>query len=407
MFAELIENYKDVIFKQGMFSEHKQKVFRALQQCRTGALGGHIYYCENCGTTHLLNNSCRNRNCPVCQGEKRVKWVNKQCNNLLNIPYYHVVFTIPKVLNQLFLKYPNECYKILYHAAWETLKGFFSNKAKFDGLGGMICLMHTWGQNLSLHPHLHCIVPGAGIDTEGNFKILLTKGKYLFNVKSLSSVFQAKFVEKLTILEKNKVLIIGYHCRMKLFEKQWVVNIQKPFGKPEIVVEYIGRYTHSIAISERRIISFDDKSVTFSYKNYKQNSEIQQMQLPAKEFLRRFGMHILPYRFVKIRHYGVLSNSCKKNFIELGEKEVGKFQFEKSQAPVYEEDNDHEINHKAYYKKCPKCNMFKMRKLCNISAAEIIIGIVLVDINTAEIVFQSRAGPIENYMIIKNISLNN
>jgi len=163
----MIENYHSIIFNSGMFGEHKQKVFNALQRCRTGALGGHIYKCEKCGTTHLLNNSCRNRNCPICQGEKRIKWVNKQCNNLLNIPYYHVVFTVPKVLNELFLQYPWECYNILYYSAWETLKGFFANSNNFGGQGGMICIMHTWGQNLSLHPHLHCIVPGAGIDKEG------------------------------------------------------------------------------------------------------------------------------------------------------------------------------------------------------------------------------------------------
>lgn len=401
MFNEMIENYKQIIFKKGMFTEHKQHIFRQIKQCRTDSLGGHIYKCEKCGTTHLLNNSCRNRNCPVCQGEKRMKWVNKQCNNLLNVPYYHVIFTLPKILNELFLQFETECYNILYHSAWESLKLLFTTQ-KIQG--GMICIMHTWGQNLTLHPHLHCIVPSAGLNKSGELEILRSKDKFLFNVKSLSRIFRAKFVEKLTKSEKQNKLKIGSNRRMQLFEKQWVVNIQKPFGKPEIVVQYIGRYTHSIAISERRILSYDDEKVIFSYKNYKQNGEIQQMQLDPEEFLRRFALHILPFRFVKIRHYGVLSNSNRKKFVATGEKKVGKFKIENAENEEYPDEDEHYFEAKRKFKRCPCCKEFALRKLFSFSGSDLKTGIAIIDGSSGEIVYQSRAGPIDETVIIRKIN---
>ena len=397
----MIENYKQIIFKKGMFTEHKQHIFSQIKQCRTDSLGGHIYKCEKCGTTHLLNNSCRNRNCPVCQGEKRMKWVNKQCNNLLNIPYYHVIFTVPAVLNELFLQFETECYNILYHSAWESLKLLFENQ---NILGGMICIMHTWGQNLTLHPHLHCIVPAAGLDKRGDLEILRSKDKFLFNVKSLSRIFRAKFVEKLTKSEKEKKLKIGSNRRMQLFEKQWVVNIQKPFGKPEIVVQYIGRYSHSIAISQRRILSYDDEKVIFSYKNYKQNGEIQQMQLTPEEFFRRFALHILPFRFVKIRHYGVLSNSNRKKFVASGDNKVGKFKIENAVYEQYPDEDEHSFEVKRKFKRCPCCNEFALTKLFSFSGSDLKTGIVIIDGSSGEIVYQSRAGPVDKSMIIRKIN---
>jgi hypothetical protein len=191
---------------------------------------------------------------------------------------------------------------------------------------------------------------------------------------------------------------------MQMFEKQWVVNIQKPFGKPQIVVEYIGRYTHSIAISEKRIKSYDDEKVIFSYKNYRQNGEQQEMQLDPEEFFRRFGMHILPFRFVKIRHYGVLSNSNRKKFVKAGEKEVGKFTVQKTENEEYTDEDEHIFEAKRKFKRCPCCKEFALRKLYSFSSHDLKNGIVIIDIQTGEIVYQSRAGPVDESMIIRKLN---
>jgi hypothetical protein len=289
----------------------------------------------------------------------------------------------------------------LYHSAWESLKLLFATQ-KIQG--GMICIMHTWGQNLSFHPHLHCIVPAAGLDKNGELKILKNKDKFLFNVKTLSRIFRAKFVEKLTKSEKENKLKIGNICRKQIFEKQWVVNIQKPFGKPQIVVQYIGRYTHSIAISERRIVSYDNEKIIFLYKNYKQNGEQQQMQLTPEEFFRRFALHILPFRFVKIRHYGVLSNSNRKKFIETGEKQVGKFKIEKTENEEYLDEEEHNFETKRKYKRCPNCKEYALRRLFSFSGYDLENGVVIIEIQTGEIIYQSRAGPNDECMIIKIIN---
>ncbi len=391
-----------------MFNEHEQKTFRAIQSCRTSVLGGHLYKCEKCGTVHLLNNSCRNRNCPICQGEKRVKWVKNQCNKLLNVLYYHVVFTVPAILNRLFLEKPVICYNILYRMAWATLEGFFENENNFGGQGGMICILHSWGQNLSFHPHIHCIVPGAGIDFDGNFKIIKGRNNFLFPVKKLSNVFRAKFTAELTKLEKKQVLKIYSWERRQMFEKKWVVHCKKPFGKPQIVVNYLGNYSHRIAISENRILSYDAENITFNFKNYKKNGEHQTMQLSPDEFFRRFAMHILPHRFVKIRHYGVMSNSILPKFLELGREVVGKFELQQSEYEQFDE----QIEDVEFFKQsrnlkiCPTCKQRGLRKIGSFSWADIKTGILIVEQNTGEILFRSRDGPIDENTIIKTISLS-
>ena len=216
-----------------------------------------------------------------------------------------MVFTLPEVLNKTALHEPKMLYDILFESAWETLQTFGKNK---NLQMGMIAVLHTWGQNLSLHPHLHCIVPGGGVDESGTWKNLRSDGKFLFPVKALSKVFRAKFCEKL----KDKNLEEYPKIRRNLWEKPWVVYAKKPFGSPKSVVEYLGRYTHKIAISNGRIRGIDDKTVTFDYKDYRQKGIKKQMVLSHEEFIRRFAMHILPKRFVKIRHYGFLSSTWKR-----------------------------------------------------------------------------------------------
>ena len=292
------------------------RTISALKKCRTSALGGHIDACDECGNVSISYNSCRNRHCPKCQGKNREKWIGMRENELLPVPYFHVVFTLPDVLNKTALHEPKMLYDILFESAWETLQTFGKNK---NLQMGMIAVLHTWGQNLSLHPHLHCIVPGGGVDESGTWKNIRSDGKFLFPVKALSKVFRGKFCEKL----KDKNLKEYTKIRQNLWEKSWVVYAKKPFGSPKSVVEYLGRYTHKIAISNHRIRNIDAENVTFDYKDYRQKGLRKQMTLSHEEFIRRFTLHILPKRLVKIRHYGFLSSTWKRKKLKTLQQNLG------------------------------------------------------------------------------------
>ena len=296
----------------------------ALKKCRTSALGGHIDACDECGNISISYNSCRNRHCPKCQGRNREDWIQTRETELLPVPYFHVVFTLPEVLNKTALHEPKMLYDILFESAWETLQTFGKNK---NLQMGMIAVLHTWGQNLSLHPHLHCIVPGGGVDENGAWKNIKNDGKFLFPVKALSKVFRAKFCEKLKANLKDKFNENQENeyekIRQSLWEKPWVVYAKKPFGSPKSVLEYLGRYTHKIAISNHRIRNIDAENVTFDYKDYRQKGIKKQMVLSHAEFIRRFAMHILPKRFVKIRHYGFLSSTWKRIKLKKLQQKLG------------------------------------------------------------------------------------
>lgn len=286
------------------------RCLQAIRRCRTAAMGGHIDKCNCCKKLHLSYNSCRNRHCPTCQGHKREEWIRARELELLNVPYFHVVFTLPSELNQWALSNGEIIYASLFKAAWQTLQQFGDNPKHLGAKMGMISVLHTWGQNLSLHPHLHCIVPGGGISENGKWKTAKNKGKYLFNVKVMSLVFRAKYV---TLLRKSNIKIPQETYDL-IFSKKWVIYAKQPFLKPEYVIEYLGRYTHKIAIGNHRLnnIDYQNKTVSFSAKNYKKGGAKQNLTLSSSEFIRRFGLHILPKGFTRIRHYGILSSSWKK-----------------------------------------------------------------------------------------------
>ena len=310
--ADILNRLGDKLEDLG-FNAWQLRTLFALKKCRTSALGGHIDACDECGNISISYNSCRNRHCPKCQGRNREQWIENRETELLPVPYFHVVFTLPEVLNKTALHEPKMLYDTLFETAWETLQTFGKNK----GLSmGMIAVLHTWGQNLSLHPHVHCIVPGGGVDENGVWKNIRSDGKFLFSVKALSKVFRAKFCEKLKANLKDKFNENQENeyekIRQSLWEKPWVVYAKKPFGSPKSVVEYLGRYSHKIAVSNQRIRKIDSETVTFSYKDYRQKGIKKQMVLSHEEFIRRFAMHILPKRFVKIRHYGFLSSTWKR-----------------------------------------------------------------------------------------------
>ena len=284
-----------------------QRTLKAIELCRTSALGGHIDACQECGHIRISYNSCRNRHCPKCQNTQREAWIENRKQDLLPVPYFHVVFTVPHSLNGLFMTYPNFMYNLLFHTVWETIDQF--SFTKLYAQTGMIAVLHTWGQNLSLHPHIHCIIPGGGVNYKGNWKQVNTSktGKvFLFSVKSMAKVFREKFISKLhKNIKQDKEYI------RQLYKNDWIVYAKEPFAGAEKVVEYLGRYTHKVAISNHRILKIDKENVSFKYRDYRDNKE-KVMTLNGIEFLRRFCLHILPQAFVRIRHYGILASSKRE-----------------------------------------------------------------------------------------------
>lgn len=319
------------------------RTLSAIKRCRTAALGGHIDACDACGRINISYNSCRNRHCPKCQGKNRDDWIEARTTELLPVPYFYVVFTLPDSVNALAIHNPKMVYDLLFETAWATLKTFGKNK----GLqSGMIAVLHTWGQNLSLHPHLHCIVPGGGVNKDGTWNNIRSDGEFLFPVRALSKVFRAKFCAALKERHYEQYLKI----QQQLWEKRWVVFAKKPFGNAHSVVEYLGRYTHKIAISNHRIKAIDDKNVTFDYKDYRQNGFKKQMTLTHQEFIRRFSLHILPKRFVKIRHYGILSSTWKRQKLKLLQEKLKVKVLEKAEKKVF-------------MPKCPCCKTGNLHRI--------------------------------------------
>ena len=314
--AHVLERNQDHL-QAYCYTSWQHRTLHAIRKCRTLALGGHIDRCNNpdCNTLHLSYNSCRNRHCPKCQGHRKEQWIQAREAELLPVPYFHVVFTLPHELNRLCLNRPRLLYGILFKVAWQVIQGFGNNPKFLGAQTGMIAVLHTWGQNLSLHPHLHCIVPGGGLSKSGKWKPIKQQGKpgsrnarYLFPVKAMSKVFRARFVAELRkVLEDTTPNFYN-----TLFTKDWVVYCNRPFLGPEQVVEYLGRYTHKIAISNHRIQAMENNTVTFSMKDYRHGGKRKTMNLLDAEFIRRFALHILPKGFVRIRHYGMMSTYHKR-----------------------------------------------------------------------------------------------
>jgi hypothetical protein len=282
-----------------------QRTLSALERCRTSDLGGHKDKCDKCGHIRISYNSCRNRHCPKCQNTQREAWIEDRKQDLLPVPYFHVVFTVPDKLNGLFLRYPAMMYSLLFRSVWETIEQFSYTKRHVGT--GMFAVLHTWGQNLSLHPHVHCVVLGGGIDYKNQWRQVKVSenGKlFLFRVENLSDVFRGKFIEA---MQKQLPQEEGF--KKELYKHNWVVYAKEPFGGPEQVVEYLGRYTHKVAIGNHRILKIDKDGVTFRWRDYHDNNKEKIMTLQGAEFLRRFCQHILPKGFVRIRHYGLLSTT--------------------------------------------------------------------------------------------------
>jgi hypothetical protein len=289
------------------------RALRAIETCRTAALGGHLERCDRCGTTRAVYHSCRNRHCPKCQTLTKERWIEARQADLLPVPYFHVVFTLPHELNRLAQHQPRVIYAILFQAATLTLQTFARDPKHLGGDLGITAILHTWGQNLSQHVHLHCLVTGGALAHDGSHWISSHK-RFLFPVRALSKVFQGKYLDGLQRAFDEKRLstdLDPIDLLRTLRSCSWVVYAKPPFAGPEQVLAYLGRYTHRIAISNDRIVAFRDGIVHFRWRDYAHGNQTKQMELPAEEFLRRYLLHVLPRGFVRIRHFGLLANRAR------------------------------------------------------------------------------------------------
>ncbi len=300
------------------------RVMRAIEVCRTAALGGHLDECDTCGAIRVSYNSCRNRHCPKCQFLKKEQWLDARRKDLLPIPYFHVVFTVPAELNPLALRNRKTLYNILFRSVSETLKELAKNPKHLGAQIGFIGILHTWGQNLMDHPHIHCIVSGGGLSDDAQ-RWLPSRSKFFLPVRVLSRLFRGKFLDYLQKdYDSGDLAFPGTVATLKearafrvfmrgLYGKEWVVYCKPPFKNAEGVLRYLGRYTHRIAIANHRIVNMEDGRIYFLWRDYADNNRNKIMTLDPVEFIRRFLLHVLPDRFVKIRYYGLLGSRKRKS----------------------------------------------------------------------------------------------
>jgi hypothetical protein len=326
--ADVFRRYEKDFFAQWghVLGPHQRKAFEAIRDCRTAALGGHVEYverCDTCGHRVISYNSCRDRHCPKCQATARAKWLAARQTEVLPVPYFHVVFTLPQQIGRLALQSAREIYNILFRAASETLLTIAADPKRMGAAVGFLAVLHTWGQNLHLHPHLHCVVPGGGIGPDGASWVGCRKKSFFLPVRVLGSRFRNLFLTYLREAFQDGKL--RFHGEMAGLAKpaafealcrrakriKWVVFAKPPFGGPEQVLKYLARYTHRVAISNRRLLSIEDGRVIFEWKDYAGGNKAGVMKLDAVEFIRRFLLHILPSGFVRIRQFGFLANRAR------------------------------------------------------------------------------------------------
>lgn len=311
----VIERFLPQLIKKRGFSAQQLKVLGALRKCRTSELGGAVMACQGCGQVHYVMHSCRDRHCPRCQGIDKELWVEARKGELLPVKYYHVVFTVPHDLLELFRYNRKPMYNLLFESAWSTLSSFAKDPKWLGAQAGAIAVLHTWDQRLRYHPHVHFIVPAGGLDQHKQWKNTKQNGNFLFDVKQMSSVFSARFSRALRRLKKAGK--ITKYVPKDLIKKPWVVYAKKAFGTPDSVVEYLGRYTHRVAISNARILKVNHTHVTFSWCDRAQGYRKKTETLAGEVFLTRFVEHIVPAYFRRIRHYGFLSTRNKTEALSL------------------------------------------------------------------------------------------
>lgn len=288
------------------------RILGKIAHCRTASLGGHEEVCDSCGTVRYSYNSCGDRHCPKCQAAKQAFWIDDLVQTTLPIKHFHIVFTVPHQLNVVCLHNQRLYYDLLFAAVWQTLRSF--GYSHYGVETGAVAVLHTWGQNLSLHPHIHCIVPAAGYTLNGQWKNIGNSGQYLYPVHQLSEAFKGKFLDSLKrALRKQNELELFNSVVQQAYKTKWVVHCEPSLAGADYVVKYLGQYTHRVAITNQRILNIAGGEVTFIAKDYRDRAVKKPVTLDGIEFLRRFAMHILPQRFVKIRRFGIYNHTTKRN----------------------------------------------------------------------------------------------
>jgi len=333
--ADVIREHGEAFLAKhgGWLTDAQRQALRDLARCRTAALGGHVEQCPDCGHERIAYNSCRNRHCPKCQALSRARWLAKEVQSLLPAEYHHMVFTLPREVADLALANPGTLYRALFQAASATLRDVAADRKWLGASVGVLLVLHTWGQNLHHHPHVHGVVTGGGLScnrqgvVEASPRWVPCRPGFFLPVRVLSRVFRGKYLDLLrqAVIEKELVFpgrlaalqetAAFADWLQSLWQQEWVVYVKPPFGGPGQVLKYLARYTHRVAISNARLLNLQDGRVTFHCKDYADGHKSKTMTLTAEEFLRRFVQHVLPKGFVKMRHYGLLANRHREELL--------------------------------------------------------------------------------------------
>ena len=386
--ADVFRHYGEAYRQQhgASLSVAQRRVMTAIEVCRTAALGGHLERCDQCGHERNAYNSCRDRHCPKCQGLARAQWIQDRQSELLNVPYFHVVFTVPEQMAAIAYQNQEVVYGILFQATAETLKIIAADPQHLGAEIGFFAVLHTWGQNLQFHPHLHCVVRGGGLSPDGQ-RWVSCRPDFFLPVRVLGHLFRRLFLESLQkAFDSGKLRFFAaleslrqpqtfaeLVARMKACE--WVVYAKRPFAGPQQVLDYVGRYTHRVAISNNRLLDMENGQVRFQWKDYRDDGKIKAMTLSADEFIRRFLLHVLPNGFQRIRYYGLLGNRYRKEKLGQCRRLLGMSppseQTNPSSAEKDYRDRYEELTGKSLHQ-CPQCQQGRMlvveilpRQLCN------------------------------------------
>ena len=362
--AEILRSYAPGLDCLGA---DRRRAVRDITSCRTAALGGRLHRCDACGHEVPLYNSCRNRHCPKCQNLEQARWVERQVQDLLPVHYFHVVFTVPACLQPLFVRNRRESYALLFAAVWETLGEVC--RRRLGATPGMIAVLHTWSQTLVFHPHVHCIVTGGGIDASGEHWIS-SRPDYFLPVRVLSRVFRAKLLQGLEAAMTPSQRAHGAAILREAVSQPWVVYSKPPMAGPQQVLRYLGRYTHRIAISNSRLVSLADDHVRFRYRDRRRGNRASTLTVTGPEFARRFLLHVVPKRFVRLRHYGLFANAHRRARLAQVRRSLGvPFTARPVKSPaepwqeLYRRITGHEPDH------CPACARGRLRIVASIAPA--------------------------------------
>jgi hypothetical protein len=363
--AEVIRSCLDEFLEQygAELTPEQRRALKDLISCRTAALGGHVLGCPECGHQQIAYNSCGNRHCPTCQATAAARWLEARAAELLDTPYFHLVFTLPDALDPIALANPRVVYDVLLRSAAETVLEVAADPKLLGAQTGVLAVLHTWGQNLQFHPHVHCVVPGGGLSPDGT-RWVASPSHFFLPVRVLSRVFRGKFLAGLrAAFAKGQLRFAADQFEQALSaaaHTDWVVYAKPPFGGPEQVLKYLARYTHRVAISNARLLGFEDGMVRFRYKDYAHGNRKRVMTLPALEFVRRLLLHVLPTGFMRIRHYGILANRHRHEKLALCRQLLGSGTAAEPESPEETKETRENPSSITPTRVCPVCGAGRM-----------------------------------------------